>query len=321
MTAKKIFVGNYKGGVGKTTSIYQIALHMADEGKRVLLVDLDPQCSLSEICLGRMERYLDNLPDNECLNFVYDVWNQSKKFSNISFKLKPASLIKQTEEKINFIPSNIFYSNGGLDKLAMSLKNEFEDLFVLQQFFQTTNLDQRYDYILFDCPPSNNIITQGAFLLSDFYIIPSIFQTISIRGVIHYIKTVEEIYKQICEEHPNAALSQLLFGEKPQLIGIFETLKKGSTNNKNVHDELKEHFKDIDITPLLSLTSEKEKLVFQTIIFNYEDTARATANGKRVAGYADLTFEILECLENRSQIQVKFNLDRKGWRWNDSAHV
>ena len=80
--AKKIFVGNYKGGVGKTTSIYQIAIHIAKKNKKVLLIDLDPQCSLSEICIGQ-ENSLNCLKYNECLNYIYDIYLKAKKFPNI----------------------------------------------------------------------------------------------------------------------------------------------------------------------------------------------------------------------------------------------
>lgn len=93
--AKKIFVGNYKGGVGKTTSIYQIALHLAEANKKVLLIDLDPQCSLSEICLTRIDKTLDQLEQDECLNYVYDMWSQFKRYPYLEYQISTTKLIKQ----------------------------------------------------------------------------------------------------------------------------------------------------------------------------------------------------------------------------------
>lgn len=294
--AKKIFVGNYKGGVGKTTSIYQIALHMGELGKKVLLIDLDPQCSLSEICLARKDSRLEKLKDNECLNFIIDVWQQMKQFPNLQFPIDTSSLIKVTEEGIYFIPSNTFYSNGGLDDLALSLKDEFENLLPLQQFFQQSGIEEDYDYILFDCPPSNNIITQGAFLLSDYYIIPSIIQTMSVRGVVHYISTVEKIYQKKCIESDHAILAKALLGEKPRLLGIFETLKKGTVKNSVVLNELIADLRETRIDTMLSKPREK-RYVFNTVIRNYEEIARSTADGLKCDAYADLTREILACVE------------------------
>lgn len=295
--ARKIFVGNYKGGVGKTTSIYQIALHMVELGKRVLLIDLDPQCSLSEICLARKDMDLEQLAPNESLNYVYDLWQQYKQFQSLPFYVEPAPLVKRTPENIHFIPSNTFYPSGGLDDLALKLKDDFEDLLPLQQFFQITHLEEEYDYILFDCPPSNNMITQGAFLLSDYYIIPTIIQTLSIRGVVHYISTVEKIYQRNCDDHQHELLSKSLFGEKPQLLGIFETLKKGTVKNQSVINDLVSDLRRANVSTLLYPATD-EKLIFDTIIHNYEDIARSTAKGEKCQVYANLTDEILECIEN-----------------------
>lgn len=294
--AKKIFVGNYKGGVGKTTSIYQIGTHMASKGKRVLLIDLDPQCSLSEICL-RNHKDLDQLEPDECLNYVYDVWIKLKKYPSIEYKLDKGKLIKNIAANLDFIPSNIFYEEGGLDELAMSMKSDLEDLVILQQFFQKHNIEEDYDYILLDCPPSNNVITQGAFLLSDYYIIPTIIQTISIRGVVHYIKTVERIYNTYCGEEVkgNAIIAKLVFGPKPKLLGIFETLKKGTVKNDAVLQDLTDTLNAIDIHTELERIG-KGPYVFSTTINNYEDIARSTAKGDKCREYSPLTDEILKCI-------------------------
>ncbi|MBM7662126.1 cellulose biosynthesis protein BcsQ [Bacillus mesophilus] len=309
--AKKVFVGNYKGGVGKTTSIYQIALHMVESGKKVLLIDLDPQCSLSEICLARTGLDLERLKDHECLNYVYDIWIQKKHLPTLHVDLDKKPLIKETEEGVHFIPSNLFYSNGGLDDLAQRLKDDFYDLLTLQQFFKYSHVEDDFDYVLFDCPPSNNIITQGAFLLSDYYIIPSIIQPMSIRGVVHYIKTVDKIYKKKCKDTENAILAKELFGEKPELLGIFETLKRGTVNNDTVLNDLNQHLTKAKVETLLSSIGP-EKYVFDTAINNYEHIARATENGKKAVEYKELTKEILNCIEQKP---IKTLIFSGGKRW------
>ncbi|WP_216828562.1 ParA family protein [Alkalihalobacterium elongatum] len=294
--ATKIFVGNYKGGVGKTTSIYQIALHLVEEHKKVLLIDLDPQCSLSEICLTRVNRSLDELEPNECLNYVYDLWLQQKKYPAIQFSFQISTLIKTTDNKVDFIPSNIFYPTGGLDEKEMNLSNSLEDLVIMQQFLQTTRLVDMYDFILFDCPPSNNVITQGSFLCSDYYLIPTIIQTMSVRGVAHYIKTVESIYKKHCTNNPEATLAKALFGAQPKLLGIVETLKKVTVKNHDVHSDLKAALTTANIETVLSKHIEG-KYVFSTIIHNSETIARETAKGNKSGDYGVLTNEILSCIE------------------------
>lgn len=297
--AKKIFVGNYKGGVGKTTSIYQIGMHIVNKGKKVLLIDLDPQCSLSEICIGK-QNTLDDLRSNESLNYIYDIWIKAKEYPHIDFNFNNDILIKRIPVKLNiyldYIPSNIFYDGGGLDEIAMKMKDSLEDLTVLQQFIQKQGLNDIYDYILFDCPPSNNIITQGAFLLSDYFIIPTIVQAISIRGVAHYIKTVEKIYKKYCEDHENADIAKLLFGERSKFLGIFQTLKKGSVNNNSVLNELNAMLDNSSVDTVLKIKG-KGPYLFNSIIKNYEDIARNTAEGIIVDEYENLTNEIIDLIE------------------------
>ncbi len=292
-------MGNYKGGVGKTTSVYQLALHMIEAEERVLLIDLDPQCSLSEICLSRMNRNLDDLQPNECLNYVYDVWVQTKKFPHVHIQFDADALLKVTDEGVCFIPSNMFYRNGGLDDLALKLQDDFYDLLPLQQFFQSTKLEAGFDYILFDCPPTSNMMTKGAFLLSDYYLIPSIIQTVSIRGIVHYINTVNTIYHETCEESETAMLGTQFFGPKPKLVGIFETMKKSNVNNQDELNELKQNLKTAQVE-----TALKDRYLFQTIINSHEYIARKTANGEKCAEYEKLTDEILACMEGPEPITL-----------------
>ncbi|MBM6619642.1 ParA family protein [Bacillus suaedaesalsae] len=306
--ATKLFVGNYKGGVGKTTSIYQIALHMVTKGRKVLLVDLDPQCSLSEICLSKTDITLDTLQDNECLNYIYDMWNERKKFPLLKFDMTCSNLVKQTKEGIHFIPSNIFYTGGGLDELALKLSNDFYDLLPLQQFFKESEIEKEFDYILFDCPPSNTMLTQGAFLLSDYYVIPSIIQTLSIRGVVHYIKTVDSIFEKRCTSSDHSLIATACFGEKPRLLGIFETLKKGTVNNTSELQELKDELKKINIGSLQS------NYLFDTIIKSNEHIARNTANGTLCEEYEPLTDEIVTSLEGKRSHAVAVIGDKRWLR-------
>ncbi|WP_078553923.1 ParA family protein [Bacillus alkalicellulosilyticus] len=305
--AKKIFVGNYKGGVGKTTTIYQLALHMAEENKKVLLIDLDPQCSLSEICLAKMERLLSDLSPPESLNYIYDIWSQTKHFPTVRLTFDTTLLIKRLTTHIDFIPSNIHYRNGGLDQLAMNLNSDLDDLIILQQFFESTQIDEEYDYILFDCPPSNTIITQGAFLLSDYFIIPTVIQTMSVRGVAHYISTVETIYQKYCMDHSQAMLAQALFGPEPKLIGIIETMNRPIVNYEVEFELLRSALEEKKIKTLISEKSPGNHIL-SSKIRNLESIARDTAKGVKNPEFSLLTVEILSCLTETQQDRGVFHV-------------
>jgi chromosome partitioning protein len=239
--AKKIFFGNYKGGVGKTTSVYYISHYLANYGKKVLLIDLDPQCSLSEVCMKSLDRRLDDLKDDESLNYVFDIYMQAINIHQNNIVIDTNKLIKKCKlnnENIDFIPSNLFYPTGenynkGLDELAIQMAKQqggLEQLTILHNFIQASNLDEKYDLIIFDCPPTNNLITQSGFLTSDYYIVPTIMDEVSVKGVLHYCEVIQKCYEEHCNNSNYSQLARLIFGDKPKLLGVFETMRKGSSH-------------------------------------------------------------------------------------------
>ena len=274
--AKKIFFGNYKGGVGKTTSTYQIALELGRQKHKVLLIDLDSQSSLSEICLTAYGKRLDELSDKETLNYVYKLYLQANKIKNIRFNIDMSLLVKNTCG-INFIPNSLFSIYGGLDKIAMYMDRSVENLIILRNFINDNGLDTGYDFIFFDCPPSDNIITQMAFLYSDYYIIPTIMDALSARGVQHYISIIEKTYKNYCMNNENAIVFSLLFGKEPKLIGIFETMRKKPTIT----------------TAFRNMFNQRD--LFQSEITHLLDITKNTGLGNTVQsdGYDNLTDEML----------------------------
>ncbi len=229
--SRKIFFGNYKGGVGKTTSTYNIAMNIAKNSRyKILLIDLDPQSSLTTICMNANNEQLDKLEKNQTLNYIYSVYGnlhslettETKDDSKVIKKLKNSS-------QIDFIPNSFASELGGLDNIMMKMGNSVQNLIIMRDFINNNNLQDKYDFIFFDCPPSNNIITQSAFLCSDYYVVPAIMDELSVRGVEHYVSTVKKIYNNYCVEGERAEVLSALFGEEPKLIGVFETMRKGRT--------------------------------------------------------------------------------------------
>ena len=267
--AVKIFVGNYKGGVGKTVSTFNIGcLLNIMLNKSVLLMDLDPQSSLSEICLKNIDKNLYDLNDNEVLNYVFDVYMQGKQCNISNIKVDSTSLIKHSEN-VDFIPSDIFYSNGGLDSLAMKMATDDMNIVLLKQFIDDNDLDSKYDYILFDCPPSNNLITQSAFMVSDYYLIPTIMDNISTKGINHYVKIVDALYNKYCnsEQNKNAILMKLFFGDEPKLLGVFETMRKGNTNTNEYRSQIKDkyHLFESEVKHIKEIAEDAGKGIFNKV--------------------------------------------------------
>ena len=257
---KKIFIGNYKGGVGKTTSTLFLGKCLKDLGKRVLLMDLDPQSSLSEICIkkGDSERSIEDLSPEQTLNYVYDL-----SIDNI-----------RKGYNLDFIASSLYYrEDKGLDELNMNMEKDIRYFSILGKLIKDIEkLENEYDYLLMDCPPNSSIITQSAFMASDGYLIPTIVDAISAKGILHYIGTISKIHSRYCFDHPDAHLFRHYFGKNPKLIGVFYTLIRGQVGYGAVIENLRYELNKLAIDDYI--------YVFSSFTNNYVDIIRAIANNK-----------------------------------------
>ncbi len=292
---KVIFVGNYKGGVGKTTSVLNFAEHFTKRGKKVLVLDLDPQSSLSEILVSNNGSQLINLASQKTLNYVFDLSiSKIQKYNNLELKFDESIIQHYNKKNFDFIASSLFYKDDlGLDELAVRMEANIEYMSILKDFIDSVLEKRDYDFIIMDCPPSNNLITRSAFLLSDYYIIPTILDGISTNGVAHYIKTVLKTYKMYCEDSEDAMLAKHYFGERPKLIGIFSTLIRKQVNYDLERDAL--------VNTLKKECKDEDIYFFDEEIDNYIDIARSTEIGEASRArndYAELTESVLKRIDS-----------------------
>lgn len=206
---KIIAIANQKGGVGKTTTTFNLGVALTNLGNKVLLIDVDPQGDLTT-CMGYY--------DADELLTIADVMNQSMNDEEINLK----DVIITHEEKIDLIPSNL-----DLSALEMTLVNAMSREYTLRNSIQ--GIKDEYDYILLDCPPSLGMITINALACADKVIIPVQTQFLAARNMGQLLKTVSKVKRQI----------------NPQLNveGILLTLVDGRTNlSKETQLELYENY-------------------------------------------------------------------------------
>jgi chromosome partitioning protein len=162
-----ISVCSHKGGTGKTTSSLSLAVAMAQKGKKVLLVDLDPQANLS---------YSIDLSD-----LKYDV---SHLFTGeASFD----EVIKQCYG-IAVLPSS-----RRLADIEFSLQAAEDRVYFLKQIIEEQKT--AYDLVILDCPPSRSLLTVNALVCSDFAITPVLLDVLSIQGLLFMTHTIRDIRK------------------------------------------------------------------------------------------------------------------------------
>lgn len=174
---KIIAIANQKGGVGKTTTCANLGIGLAKEGKRVLLIDSDPQGSLS-ISLGFTEP--DKLPYTLSTAMMQAIEDQ---------QISVAEGILHHEEKVDLLPANI-----ELAGLEVSLINAMSREKILKQCLEPLKRD--YDYIL-DCMPSLGMLTINALAPADSVLVPAQPQFLSAKGLEQLLQTVNKVRRQI----------------------------------------------------------------------------------------------------------------------------
>ena len=169
-----ISVINQNGGVGKTTTVINLAAGLAQLNKKILVIDLDPQGNATT-GLG-----LSNMEDSE--ETIYGVLNGAKQISEV---------IKKTDLKnLDLIASNV-----DLSGLEVETADDSNRAFILKLKLTSylNNSRGSYDYILIDCPPSLSLLTVMALVSSHSLVVPLQTEFFALEGLTQLMKTIERI--------------------------------------------------------------------------------------------------------------------------------
>ena len=203
---KTISIANQKGGVGKTTTSINLSTILAKKGKKVLLVDADPQGNATS-GLGVKKEFKYS---------VYDVLVDDVKVND--------TILKTSIKNLNVCPSNISLAGAEVELVSMMSREQR-----LKE--KLDEVKEEYDYIIIDCPPSLGLITLNSFTASDSVIIPVQCEYYALEGLGQLLNTVNLVKK-----HLNPEL---------EVEGALLTMYDARTNLSNqVVKEVKKYFGD-----------------------------------------------------------------------------
>lgn len=179
-----IAVANQKGGVGKTTTSINLAAALAEKGKKVLLIDSDPQGNATSGV---------GVDKNQVETTIYDLILGEKEIQDC---------IEYTEfENLHLIPSNVDLAAAEIELIGINEKE-----FIIKKAVET--IRDRYDFIIIDCPPSLNLLTINAMTTADTVLVPIQCEYYALEGLNQVLKTVELVKRKL---NPQLELEGVVF--------------------------------------------------------------------------------------------------------------
>lgn len=264
-----ISFANQKGGVGKTTSAINIAAALGVKGKKVLLCDMDPQSNTTS-GVGIMKRRLDNT--------IYNVL--------IGTCETKAAILPTAFKNLSILPADINLAGGEIELIENETfaeetnenstdgfqtpqkSNSSRETEGINKFFRLKTrlkeVDEEYDYILIDCPPSLGILTLNSLIASNYVVVPMQCEFFALEGLSQLTQTIKIVKK--------------LYNPALEIGGILVTMYDGRLNlSIQVMEELKRYFPDkIFKTPIPRAVRLSEAPSHGTPIYYYDRMSKSS---------------------------------------------
>ncbi len=203
-----IAIANQKGGVGKTTTSINLSSCLAEQGKKVLVVDIDPQGNATS-GLG--------IDKNALENTVYELFIQE---CNLDDCIQEEAL-----EHLDVLPSNVNLSGAEIDLIGIDGRE-----YILKNML--TDIKDNYDFVIIDCPPSLNILTVNAMATADTVLVPIQCEYYALEGLSQLIHTINLVKKRLNPELEMEGVVFTMYDARTNLsLEVVENVKRNLKQN------------------------------------------------------------------------------------------
>lgn len=309
---KVISMINWKGGVGKSTLSLHLAVNimrLSPKTPKVLLIDLDPQCNLSYLALG-VSKYIDSVYTKKqpTLKDIFDsyfngkVYDTSKAIIRQPITASPGHMwsnvdILPSHHELVLIDMRLAREKKSGTSHQEETKFELDKLSIIQKAIN--KVQDEYQYVIMDCPPNINLVTQNSFFASQSYVIPAIPDFLSTVGISLIKSEMEKLNKNFKGmidysgsdiEYSDAELKGIIFNMVDEYSGRpKETHRSTIDSVKSQHPNM---VFDNYVTDGDGISTAADN---NMTVFSYKDFPKAKANAEKQASLLDaVTKEFLK---------------------------
>ena len=227
--AKRISIINFKGGVGKTTLAFHLGTGLAlRHHARILLIDMDHQSSLSILCL-RASAWQKAVDDERTVDGIFlPFYAEGHRLPNGEIIVSAPMKDRDTRyNSMDIVPASL-----GLDDIEIELtashqgnpiKSEWNKRTMVCRWIEETGIDDKYDYLIFDCPPATKVVSQNAIAASHGYVIPVVPEAVMERGAPHLYEMMRTGIDDRLKLLANMGTPRTTYVPDTKLVGLVVT--------------------------------------------------------------------------------------------------